>query len=273
MSQTDLLSALSTALLRRADAAVAPINWCEADFVVTPLVAEAWNAGSSLTFVVAGASMLASARALRLPPALTAAGPLTMLTGLASCFFHATLTLAGQRADEVFENLALVALLHGASPSSSSSSAQEVPGRALAHGAAAAAGILLVSAFLFTELHLIGTAALTGSRLAHLAQRLPAGAARSVVGARVRLAALAGALGAACWLADRLFCEAVGPAQLHAWWHLLGAVCLHEAAACAGIAHIVLVIGAPPPPASLVPLGTVFADASNKAAPAGKGAE
>ena len=44
--------------------------------------------------------------------------------------------------------------------------------------------------------------------------------------------------------------------QLHAWWHVLGAVCLHEALACLGAAHA-LASGVKPQPWMLTPLGSV----------------
>ena len=236
---------LFEALLARNGAATTAINWCEQDHAVSPHVAEFYNSLSSLAFVVAGLSMWLTARSLRLPAALLAAGPLTVLTGLASAAFHATLTLEGQRVDELFETLSLVALLHGAQASA----------RALVHAAAAAAGVLFVSAFLFTEVHLIAVAVATGAQLAGLAQRLPS------VAARVRAAAGAGLAGAACWLADRLLCSFLSDSlplnpQLHAWWHVLGAVCLHEALACLGAAHAIAG-GAKPQPWMLTPLGSV----------------
>jgi hypothetical protein len=207
------------------------INWCEADYAVLLSFAEFWNSISSLLFVLAGASMWTIARRLRLRPTLAAAGPLTVATGLASTLFHATLSLRAQRADEVMENLTLVALLHGASPSST-------PARAVAHGALTSVGILTVSAFLFTELHLITVAFLNVAQLARL--RLPGGKAgpREAYTARLRVAGGAAILGALCWLIDRTACSAIPPhlnPQLHAWWHALGALSLHEALVCAGM--------------------------------------
>ncbi len=239
------------ALLAREGAATTAIDWCEANGAVSPHVAEFYNASSSLAFVVAGLLMLATARRLRLPAALAAAGPLTALTGLASAYFHATLSLAGQRADETLETLTLVSLLHGALAAGST------PARALAHAALAAAGVLFVSAFLFAELHLVTVALATGAQLAGAARRLPS------VEARARLAGAAAVVGAACWLADRLLCDALSTAlplnpQLHAWWHVLGAVCLHEALACLGAAHV-LASGGRPPLWALAPLGSVCA--------------
>ena len=251
-----ITSRLSQALLHRPDAAVSAIDWCELNYAYTPHVAELWNTMSSLLFVAAGASMLGAALRLRLPPLLVAAGPLTALTGAASALFHATLWLGGQRADEVAENLTLVALLHAAFEAGGGAEAA-IGARALVHGAVAAAGILLVSAFLFTELHLILTAVALTRQLQLLAQPVSArpGAAGAAFSARLQAAALAGLVGATCWLLDKVACSALtaaGNPQLHAWWHVLGAVCLHEAFNAAAIAHVVLRRSEPCP--GLVPM-------------------
>ena len=94
--------------------------------------------------------------------------------------------------------------------------------------------------FLFTELHLIAAALGVGAALQWLAARA-GGAAGAGAGARLRVAAAAAALGALAWLADRLACPALqalplGNPQLHAWWHLAGALALHEAFAAAALA-------------------------------------
>ena len=222
------------ALVSRADHATAAIDWCEENGAVVPFIQEFYNTLSSLLFCAAGSSIALQASFLpRLRPVLRVVGPLVFLLGAASAAFHATLTLSWQRADEVLENVALAALLHGAAPA---------PPRALlplAHGAAAAAGVLRVHALLFTELHLVGTAVWLGLRLRALGGAL--GRAREAPAARGRAAVVAAAAvaGAAAWLADRAACSALaGPwnPQLHAWWHAAGAVALHEAWACAALA-------------------------------------
>ncbi len=60
--------------------------------------------------------------------------------------FHATLLLRWQRVDETFENMILVFMLRGSDGSL---------GPALLHAAAATAGIVFLSCFLFCELHLV----------------------------------------------------------------------------------------------------------------------
>lgn len=231
---------LTDALLTRADHGAVAIDWCEANYAVSPHVAEFWNTISSLLFVLAGAHAGWRALALRLPALHACAAALVACTGLASAYYHASLHLVGQRADEVFENAALAALLHiGGHP--------PTPAWAVGvHVTLAAAGVLLVSAFLFTELHLIVTAVCLTVRLSR--QTLPLSAASPHLGgeyaARTRAAAGAAALGALAWLVDRSLCSVVSAwrvnPQLHAWWHVLGAVALHEACACAALVHCVL---------------------------------
>jgi alkaline ceramidase len=243
---------LYEALLARADHATRAIDWCEQNYAVTPLAAEFWNTLTSILFCLCGYSLAVQARALpRLRAPLALCGPIIFALGACSAAYHATLSLAWQRADEVAENVALAALLHGA--------ATAAPPLALplAHGAAAALGVLRVHALLFTELHLVGAAVLLGARLraqagaaaaraaAAAAAGAPAARARAAraaraAAARAAVAAAAAALGAAAWLADRAACSALTAApwnpQLHAWWHAAGAVALHEAWAAAAAA-------------------------------------
>lgn len=231
------MTTLSDALLSRADHATAAIQWCEPDFAVHPSIAEFYNSLSSLAFCAAGVSM--SLQDLRLPllrSPLRFTGPLVFFLGLASAAYHATLQLSWQRLDEVSENAALVSLLHGALQPAPTFSAFA------AHAALASWGVLSVHRFLFTELHLIGAAVALGFALhalgAHAARARPA--VRAAVAGRLLVACAAALLGAAAWLVDRLACPhllqlRINP-QLHAWWHLAGAVALHEAFVGAALA-------------------------------------
>lgn len=223
------------ALLHRPGQSTSAINWCELDFVVTPHVAEFYNTISSLLFCVAGLSMYIHAQRLPLPIALLAAGPVCVALGLASAVYHATLQLWWQRADELTENWLLVLIFHGMRRTG----AQGL----LTHVAASGAGILLVSAILFTELHLVSMALANGARFMTLVLPGRGAVVDRVVQSRVRVGALAVVLAALCWLVDRVACSAVsGPfnPQLHAWWHALGALGLHETATMAAYAHMVL---------------------------------
>jgi dihydroceramidase len=246
---------LVTALLYRGDHSAAAINWCEEDYKYSSLVAEVWNASSSLFFVVGGIHSLVEAYRLGLPWSLRLAALCCVLTGVASAFFHATLLLSGQRADELFENFTLVFLLHGSEPADSSS---YVLLRAGLHAAVALVGILFVTAFLFTELHLIIVALLLLRRTASWKLQLPTSSkedrphlqlnkVRLTLAAlhaeRFRVALVSIVAGAASWVIDRTLCSAIthylflNP-ELHAWWHIMGALALHEVAACAAIAHL-----------------------------------
>src|ERR1700723_3106631 len=66
------------------------VDWCEANYQVTPYVAEFWNTLSSLAMVVAGVLGLLLNRT-KLPARYLAAFGLLALVGLGSIAFHATL--------------------------------------------------------------------------------------------------------------------------------------------------------------------------------------
>jgi hypothetical protein len=177
--------------------------------------------------------------------------------------FHATLLLRWQRVDETFENMILVYMLRG-------SDASLWP--ALLHAAAATAGIVFASAFLFCELHLVGMAVANILQLRRLplhmravtsshaprTSRLPANSNHcntdfpqgnspqsfAMFAACLKRAFLTVAAAAACWLLDRVACSQlqalVFNPQLHALWHVLCASALGDAFACAASAHVCL---------------------------------
>ena len=75
------------------------VDWCEADYQVTPYVAEFWNTLSSLALVVAGTLGLWLNRVL--PRRFLAAYGLLAVVGLGSMAFHATLRFELQMLDEL----------------------------------------------------------------------------------------------------------------------------------------------------------------------------
>lgn len=233
------MSAFTEALLSRTDHATTAIDWCEANFAVHPSVAEFYNTLSSLFFCVTGVSI--SIQCLYLPRLRTPlyfSGPLIFLLGLASAAFHATLSLTWQRIDELTENLSLVALLHGA--------LQPAWGLLsyLTHSALASLGVLRIHDFLFTELHLIGSAVALGVALhtlsAHASNPRPLSPA---IRGRLLVVCASALLGGVAWVIDRLACTHIPSQfnfQLHAWWHVGGAIALHEAFSVAAYAGTTL---------------------------------
>ena len=226
---------LFSALLSRENHSTEAIDWCEANFI-HPDIAEFWNCVSSLSYCLVGLSLTVQDYhivVMRRP--LRFAGPLVFILGLASASFHATLKLHHQRLDEVFETFSLVSLLHSAVEPA-------LPALAWpAHTALAFLGVTRVHSFLFTEVHLVLCAVLLGMALVRLAGRAQARGGSSAKGVaqlqgRLLVAASSAAIGALCWLLDRLLCPQLQGAQLHAWWHVLTAVTLHESYAVAALA-------------------------------------
>ena len=201
---------------------------------MSPHIAEFFNTLSNFAYIAAGLSCLRQARAhacLRADRRFAAAAVALMATGVCSAWFHATLHQHAQRADEVSENAVLVFLASTATADAGVDGANGLF-RSLLHCFFAAAGICLVTAFLFCEVHLIVMVLVLLRRLRAVA------AADERVRPHIVRAAVLGSAGFGCWLVDRVGCGAllavtrrwgVPNPQLHAFWHLLTGAALHEA--------------------------------------------
>jgi hypothetical protein len=236
-----MLDEFSAALLSRADHATVAIDWCEANFAMHPSIAELYNTLSSFSFCLTGLSIALQCLYLpRLRTPLYFSGPLIFLLGLASAAFHATLSLTWQRIDEMTENISLVALLHGA--------LQPTWGLLsyLIHSALATLGVLRIHDFLFTELHLIGSAVALGVALHTLSVHASSPPGRPLppgIRGRLLVVCASALLGGVAWVIDRLACQHIPSQfnfQLHAWWHVGGAIALHEAFVVAAYAGTTL---------------------------------
>lgn len=201
------------------------INWCEKDYEWNPYIAEFHNTWSNVAFVLAGVQGLRTARRLSLPMRFYVLAWSLILLGVFSAGFHATLLWTQQKLDETFENLALIILVR------SDRSNQAVT---LAHGMLATLGIFTVTSFLFCELHMISIVLVTLFRVKGWVYRTEiVSAGEAGVKRAARVAILSATIGFICWIIDRVLCTQVlrlmfNP-QLHAWWHILCGVALHEA--------------------------------------------
>ena len=96
----------------------ASVDWCEANYVHTPYVAELFNTLSSLAMVLAGAlGLILHARVLE--RRILVAFAALMGVGVGSVLFHATLRFGLQLADElpmVYLVLLIVDILYGPKP-------------------------------------------------------------------------------------------------------------------------------------------------------------
>ena len=76
-------------------------DWCEDNYVLTPYVAEFWNALSSLPTLTVGLYFLLKARKHAYGYRFEVAGAMLAIVGLGSAAFNGTLTRWGQILDEV----------------------------------------------------------------------------------------------------------------------------------------------------------------------------
>lgn len=208
----------------------APIDWCERNYAVTDFVAEFWNTLTCLFYVLAALKSKLDTLSFKgcIPPTYNTFIVAHALTGICSAIFHATLWWWGQKADEVWECITLVMLLH--MPAGSSSSVLV----ALHVLFAAAIPVLLPE--VATELHVALLVAGLLRVYYRLAEQHPKHLQRLI-----GRAASFGLLGFACWLVDKLACSSLGTTaqlvQLHSWWHLFTAAAIYTAGCAALLVH------------------------------------
>ncbi len=205
----------------------ASIDWCEANYAVTPWVAEFWNTLSSLAMVVAGVVGASSRRLVR---EVRVAFGLLVLVGVGSIAFHGTLRFGLQMLDELpmlYLVTWLVWLL-----------VENAPARRLGRWfpAALVAYVLLATAgatlnrgdaqFLAFHVSFGALEIFCLARVTWLALLPENRAVRGRFG--LGLAAYAGGIGVwfvdlkACpWVSVALPAHGVPNPQLHAWWHVL----------------------------------------------------
>ena len=189
------------------------IDWCEANYMSTSLVAELHNTWSNVFYIIVGTATLVAVRRQRLPIQFAACGTFIILTGIFSALFHATLQLLMQRLDEIFENGILIAMLH-------SDRGQHAILATMLHFFLCAGLILAVRQFLFCELHLMGIILFVLTKFGRLSRKQPA------VVPLVRTTALFTFVGFSAWLLDRLYCDSLQHLNLHAFWHFFTALAL-----------------------------------------------
>ena len=211
--------------LGRWGAPTGTIDWCEANYVSTSLVAELHNTWSNVFYVIVGTAALVAVRRQRLPVQFAACGTLIVFTGIFSALFHATLQLFMQRLDEIFENGILIAMLH-------SDRGQHAMLATMLHFFLCAGLILAIRQFLFCELHLVGIILLVLAKFGRLSCKQPA------VVPLVRTSALLTVAGFSAWLLDRLFCDSLQNLNLHAFWHFFTALALWWGFQAVALVHI-----------------------------------
>nr|CAD7430762.1 unnamed protein product [Timema monikensis] len=202
-----------------------PVDWCEGNYLISPLIAEFVNTFSNVLFFLLPPVMMYLFReyARFVNPGIHILWLLLIVVGISSAYFHATLSLIGQLLDE----LAILWIFMA-------SFSMFFPRRffpLLFHNdrklfSLAAVVFALIATFL-AVLHPIANAFALMTLglpafllLIHELKRCESG---RVYRLGIRCAAV-WLLAVACWLNDRLFCEtwlALNFPYLHALWHIL----------------------------------------------------
>ena len=197
------------------------INWCEKDYEYSYYVAELFNTVTNLAYIVVGirAIMHHVKVSSNLNINVISAAICTILTGIFSSIFHATLLLEWQKADEVFENGILIFILYESFHLSFK--------HALVHSIVVASGILFIKSFLFCEVHLITIVLFTIYRFRKLS------VSNALLASHVGQCSMLTLLGALSWIIDRTACEYTRfnnfSLQLHSFWHIFTALALGKA--------------------------------------------
>lgn len=190
-----------------------PIDWCEANYVVAPHIAEFYNTVSNVLFVVLGVRGMVLARRCALPARAVALYACLILIGLASAYFHATLSFFGQFLDEFAIMVAFLVAITRYVPAA----------------AAAALGVVLAALMLAVPLAAAPALILCGSgtaRILYLGNARTSNVAAKTLYRRTIVLWIA----AVCvWVLDRVACDWVAPLYLHAVWHLLVLFVAHSA--------------------------------------------
>jgi len=145
----------------------------------------------------------------------------TILTGITSGWFHATLIYTAQKADEFFENAAVLSLMYfhimrkgGGRPASKRYFIYSL------HVTLLAIGVLCVPE-VFCEVHLILIVLVCFGRALYTIKSLPDGSAKTGIRSQFTKSFTAAGVSFAFWLVDFLLCSSfVRSLNLHAFcWH------------------------------------------------------
>jgi dihydroceramidase len=190
-------------------------NWCEADYHVSPYIAEFWNTLSSLPIVLWGVFGLHKHSTLRLEFRFVLSLALFVVVGLGSMAFHCTLLRVSQLADELpmlmGNSVFLYVILTMGDPMGTSRPRLACVLAALTMIPTVMAMYGQYSVFLVSYASIVLLIITLNIRVV-----------KCYGGAPLLYSAFGlYALGLCVWFTERTFCGQVQGLQLHAIWHLL----------------------------------------------------
>ena len=203
----------------------ATVDWCEENYLMTNLVAEFYNTISSITMALTGLLLYRLYANEYLKPSIRICHALLVFVGLGSIFFHATLSYAGQLADELTMLWHIVAVMcdmfDGHSFTSIAVKLILIMGSGLYTYVMIDLGNEPNKQFLVFQ----GTFA---TCLIYVIWRLWKGASTNKI-ARVQFYHGVMSFGFAwsLWLIDYLLCDLVQHLHLHALWHVFASIAIY----------------------------------------------
>ena len=218
------------------------IDWCERNYVVTRYIAEFWNCLSSFSMCLLGGILFVRGLRNKVEHRFLFSSLGFVLVGLGSAYFHGTLTHLGQMADElpmVYSMIVWWFILF------KMNEFQKINNEIFAIDMSVLFGIFY--AFLWTYVHSLQTFVLIFQ--AHMSLMVLGGVIKLIFLYRqshhhvhrlkyflmVYVTLLVVAF--VSWIVDQQLCEELNERspfnpQLHAWWHVFGAVHCHLGIVC-----------------------------------------
>ena len=218
------------------------IDWCERNYVITPYLAEFWNCLSSFSMCILGGILFIRGVYHKIEMRFLLSSLGFVSVGLGSAYFHGTLTHLGQMADElpmVYSMIIWWFLLFRMNEFKSFNRPLFTIDLVVVFG--------ILYSLLWTYVHSLQTFVLIFQ--AHMGLMVLGGIVKFVylyrqphhytVQLKYLLIVYVGLLVSAfvCWLVDQQLCDRLNTVrelnpQLHAWWHVLGAVHCHLGIVC-----------------------------------------
>ncbi|XP_047525121.1 alkaline ceramidase [Pieris napi] len=202
-----------------------PVDWCESNYSITPMIAEFVNTVSNILFFLLPPVLihLFQGYAKFFNPAINVLWLLLMVVGLSSAYFHATLSLVGQLLDELAILWVFMAAFATFFPKRYFPSFLGGNRRLLALYASVFSVLSTGFLVMHPKANAFALMTLAVPALVFLCKELKRVKCPRVYRLGLRCVAVS-LLAMFCWITDRMFCDAwlyINFPYLHGAWHIL----------------------------------------------------